>query len=186
MWRVNVDIPDLGRPGNTADFGTRYALPREPVIPAEPVPLDGRLTQRFGNRYDLPVGNGPIDPRLIDDVRRYAAPMLWFLKDRQELGRLLLAGNGDDSGSWERNGVTASRWCGAPAGVVQALILARILGDAELEALALEKLDRERDHLIEGFGGTFPQAVGYWAEEMLDYSPVDISDLLQLNMYRNS
>ncbi|MDQ7905934.1 hypothetical protein RB614_15565 [Phytohabitans sp. ZYX-F-186] len=169
-WQVDVKVPDLGRPG-TADFATRYTLPREPVI------RDGRLTQRYDSGYDWPIGDGPVDQRLIDDVRRFAASMLWFLKDRQELGRLLLAGNGN-SGTWENNGITASPWSGAPAGLVQALILARVTGDTELEALAYDKPERERDHIVIGFGGTFPQAVGYWAEQIVPHSPVDISDLL--------
>jgi hypothetical protein len=171
-WQVDVAVPDLGRPG-TADFATRYSLPRELVT------RDGRLTQRYDGGYEWPIGGAAMDQRLIDDVRRFAASMLWFLKDRQELGRLLLAGDGE-SGAWEKDGVTASPWCHAPAGVVQALILARVTGDSELEALVHAKLERERDHVVRGFGGTFPQAVGYWAEQMVEDSPVDIWDLLTL------
>jgi hypothetical protein len=171
-WQVNVGVPDLGRPG-TVDFMTDYSLPRELVA------RDGRLAERYGGGYPWPIGNAAMDQRLIDDVRRFAASMLWFLKDRRELGRLLLAGDGE-RGAWEKDGIRARPWCHAPAGVVQAVILARVTGDTELEALAHAKLERERDHVVMGFGGTFPQAVGDWAEQMLEDSPVDISDLLTL------
>jgi len=64
------------------------------------------------------------------------------------------------------------------------VILARVTGDNELEALALDKLHRDRDDTINGFGGTLAQAVAYWANQMVEGSPVGIPDLLELNKRR--
>jgi hypothetical protein len=183
-WHVHVYDPQL-RPAGTAWFTTHYS-PTRPRrwLPDEPVVDHDWPYRRFDDGYDWPSGNGPLDPLLVEHVRRFAIGMLWFLKDRGELGRLLLAGSGDERGSWERDGVTASPYAGAPAGVVQAVILARMVGDRELDALALDKLHREREQPVDGFGGTFAQAVGYWASEKADHYPVDISDLVELDKRR--
>lgn len=178
QWHVELDIPEL-RPPATLAFGICCTPHRQ--WPR----TDPELRPGSHDGYDWPVGAGPIDARLVEDVRQLAVAMLWFLRDRRELGRLLLAGDGN-TGSWERESITARPWAGAPAAVVQAVILARILSDTELEAEALAKIERERDHLVKGFNDTFPHAVGYWATQIAQHSPVDICDLTNLATRRRT
>jgi hypothetical protein len=58
----------------------------------------------------------PIEPRLVAEGRSFVARMLWFLKDRAELARLLLAGAGDEPGLWRRDDIVAARLSGAASG----------------------------------------------------------------------
>jgi hypothetical protein len=56
----------------------------------------------------------PIEPRLVAEGRSFVARMLWFLKDRAELARLLLAGAGHEPGLWRRDAsVGRCQWPGA-------------------------------------------------------------------------
>jgi hypothetical protein len=122
----------------------------------------------------------PIEPRLVAEGRSFVARMLWFLKDRAELARLLLAGAGDEPGLWRRDDIVAARLSGAASGLVQAIILARLSGDADLERMAKAKLEATADVDVAGFGGTFSAAVGWYATEHAAWSPVDLSDLAPL------
>jgi len=66
-WHVNVDDPQLGSTG-TAWFSTRYAPSRPPALAGEPAVLDTRPSQGYCRGYDWPVGNGPVDPVLVQDA----------------------------------------------------------------------------------------------------------------------
>jgi hypothetical protein len=184
-WQVEVGDQYLRFPG-TAAFVTSYAPFRDwQAAPQEPATVEDQRYRRHNHGYVWPNGSGPLDTELVDDVRTLAPAMLWFLKDRAELGRLLLHGRpGRVPDFWTRDGVTAMPYAGQPAGLVQAVILARVTGDAELETLALDKLQRERDQPANNFEEPFSQTVGYWAGQMAAQSPADISDLQALSRQR--
>ncbi|MDW5326934.1 hypothetical protein [Plantactinospora sp. KLBMP9567] len=173
-WQVDVGDEELGRPDSAACW-TRYRIDDNLVGGS-----DGKHSRNWTN-YPWPVSGGGLDPALIEDVRRFAPIMLWFLRDRHDLGLILLAGDEAPTSSlMVRDGVEATRWSGGAAGLVQAMILARSASDPQLEALAVAKLDRMREQEVHGFGGSFAEAVGHWAEREVAWSPVDISDLVAL------
>jgi hypothetical protein len=173
-WQVDVGDEQLSAAGSAA-FWTRYSVDDELVGGGE-----GKLS-RNRTHYPWPVAGGGLDPDLVDDVRRFALVMLWFLRDRHDLGLLLLGGDeSPGSSAVVRDGVRAMRWTGGASGLVQAIMLARSTHDPELEALAAAKLDRLRGQDVDGFGGSFAEAVGHWASQQVAQSPVDLSDLVAL------
>jgi hypothetical protein len=175
QWDVHAADAELGRLAPGSLFRAVLSVQDELVA------VEGRPPERrFRGEYAWPESGAPLEPRLIAEGLRFAARMLWFLNDRAALGRLLLAGEGDEPGRWQRDGIVAARFSGAASGLVQAIILARFSGDADLERMAKAKLAAAGDVEVRGFGGTFGEAVGREATEYRAWSPVDLSDLVPL------
>ncbi|MCM0676166.1 hypothetical protein NCC78_15925 [Micromonospora phytophila] len=167
-WRVDVGDAELREPGPPA-FWTRYYITDKLVGGQR-----GVLSRNFTG-HPWPVAGGDLSDSLVQDVARFAPQMLWFLRDRYDLGLMLL------NGKAEKEGVEGDRWAGPTAGLVQSVILARTAPFPELEALAMTRLDRHRNDEVLGFVGTFSQSVGHWASQYSTSTVVDISDLCALN-----
>jgi hypothetical protein len=175
QWDVYAADDELSRLAPGSLFRARFSVQDE-LVAVEGCPPE----RRFRGEYAWPVGGAPLEPRLIAEGQRFATRMLWFLNDRAALGRLLLAGEGDEPGRWQSDGIVAARFSGAASGVVEAIILARSSNDADLERMAKTKLDAAGDVEVNGFGGTFSEAIGFYATEYRAWSPVDLSDLVSL------
>jgi hypothetical protein len=94
--------------------------------------------------------------------------MLWFLTHRLDLGMILLFGDEESDMRISCGDVMGSRWGDVGAGV-QAVILACTIPDPESEAMALAKL---------AAGEVSKRRVHHWASVDREWSPVDISDLV--------
>lgn len=97
---------------------------------------------RKGYRYFWPRTGEEIGSDLLADIVRYGRHALAFVRDRRDLGELLLAGRDVHRGPvWARLG------SGSAEGgrLVLALVLARDGGDEELERAALAKLANDGD-----------------------------------------
>jgi hypothetical protein len=158
-WQVDVGDEQVRSP-NTAMWTHYRPAPDLTFTPED------RPRPNFDG-YPWPVSGGGLDDRLVRDVTRFAAAMLWFAADRRELGAMLLH---DARGGLPvtRGDVAGSRWGELAAGVVQAVILARAIPDPELEATALAKI---------AAGEVALDSVRHWVGSYREWSPVDISDL---------
>jgi hypothetical protein len=102
---------------------------------------------------------------------------LAFVADRRDLGRLLLS-----EGDVTRGELSAFLRSGpAPSRLVYSVMIARDLGDKELERAALDTLARKRGRPSRGWTGTFGAAVAHWANEAAKKTGVDLSDLISLS-----
>jgi hypothetical protein len=172
-WSVDVGDEMLSQPDSTA-FRTTYAID-DALVGGE----DRRVDSRNWIGYPWPTTGVGLDKDLVGDVRRFAPLMLWFLRDRRELGLMLLRGDETPASSAERReGVEGRRWSGGAASLVHAVILARHMGDPGLERFAFDKLRRHRDQHVEGLNGTVAQAVARWAKDAERWAPVDVRDLI--------
>ncbi|GAA4258782.1 hypothetical protein GCM10022255_080780 [Dactylosporangium darangshiense] len=170
-WGVYAVDDELDRLAPGTVFMAVFDVQDELVVEGNPP------ERRRRGEYAWPWIDDRLEPRLVAEGQRFASRMLWFLKDRAELARVLLAGTGDEPGQWRRDGIVATRFSGAASGLVQATILARLIGDAELERMARAKLDAAADVEVAEYGGPFSAAVGYFATKYGAWSPVDLSDL---------
>jgi hypothetical protein len=137
----------------------------------------GEEPRRHFTGYQWPVSGTGLDAQLVRDVARFAAPMLWFLDDRHDLGMMLLHHGTSDAGFIRRGEVLGRRWGELAAGIAQAVILGRAIPDPELEDLAFARLDA---------GLASGQSVGRWAGLFQQWSPVDIGDLIRLDRYSSA
>jgi hypothetical protein len=161
-WQVDVGDGQVRSP--TTAMWTHYDLAPGLTFGPEERP------RRGFDGYPWPVAGGELDSQLVRDIARFAAAMLWFLTDRRDLGMMLLHGDDRSNMRITRGDIVGSRWGEAGAGMVQAVILARAIPDPELEAFAFAKL---------ADGTVSKKSVRYWAELDREWSPVDISDLVQ-------
>jgi hypothetical protein len=90
----------------------------------ELVAVDGHAPERrCRGDYGWPMSGDSLEPRLVVEGRDFAFRMLWFLKDRAALGRLLLAGKGNESSSQPRTRTTIASfrlcksWPDDPTGI---------------------------------------------------------------------
>lgn len=161
QWQVGVGDEEIRSP--TTAMWTHY----------EPAPdlAEYDRPKRGLTGYQWPTTPGALDDELIRDVTRFARQMLWFLADRRDLGRLLLYWSETGDHRLQRREVAGSGWGEPAAGIAQAIIMARVTADPELEEAALALVN----------SGEVPgRRVGRWAREFRSWSPVDISDLEQL------
>jgi hypothetical protein len=137
--------------------------------------LDPFLAQRFGgvralleppydDTFEWPTAIRRVDPALIASLTTTGAEFMRSVDSRQSLVLTLLRDTVSNSGS-------------SPARLVKALILARDLGDAELEKLVLEKLDRHGDEIDPSNGNSFRTIAEFWAAAYAKLVPVDLQDL---------
>ncbi len=173
QWQVGVGDGAI-RSDSTA-LWTHY----RPNPATELAPADRPRSNFSGYPWPL-LGSRP-DEQIVRDITRFAASMLWFLRDRHDLGLMLL--HGEDEGSdirVTRGEIVGSRWGEASAGLVQAVVLARAIPDRELERRALAKLARLGDEARGLRAERFRESVGDWAVRDSQWSPVDLSDLTAL------
>ena len=168
QWSVYAVDDELDRLAPGSVFMAVFEVQDELVVEGNPP------ERRCRGEYAWPWIDDPLEPRLVAEGRRFASRMLWFLKDRAELARVLLAGTGNEPGQWRRDGIVATRFTGAASSLVQAVILARLIGDADLERRAGAKLDAAADVEVAEFG-IFSAAVGHFATKFGAWSPVDLS-----------
>jgi hypothetical protein len=169
QWQVGV-CDEVVR-STTMALWTQYK-PSPDLISAA-----GEEPRRNFTGYQWPVTGTRLDPQLVRDVARFAAPMPWFLAGRHDLGTMLLHHDAADSGYIRRGEVMGRRWGELAAGIAEAIVLARAIPDRGLEDRAFAVLDA---------GHASGQAVGRWAGLFQHWSPVDISDLERLDRYSSS
>ena len=131
--------------------------------------------------YPWPASGTPLAAEVSTAVTRYGPPSLGFVRDRRDLGLLLLT-----DGHVRRGGV----WSFAPANneparLAQAVLLARHAGDPVLERAAVAKLrERGEDPVAPWPGCLFRQAVAQWAGQYSKATGIDLGDLARLKRKR--
>jgi hypothetical protein len=134
-----------------------------------------------GACYPWPAGGTPLAAEAAAAVTQYGPVSLHFVRDRHDLGLLLLA-----DAHVHRGRV----WSFAPtnnesARIVQAILLARHSGDHDLERAALVKLrDRGEEPVAPWPDALFRQAVADWAKQYSKATGIDLSDLAKLKRKR--
>ena len=131
------------------------------------------------NGYTRPTPSGDLSARLIFDLARWVRPALAFVADRRHLGYLLL-----NEGDVRRGELSTFLLHLSPSRLVYSFMLARDLGDTELEHAVFRKLARNRDCAAAG-SKTFGAAVAYWANEIARETGVDLSDLVTASKKAN-
>lgn len=129
-----------------------------------------------GYSYPVPTARQPLDPATLADLVEYAPAATSFVRDRADLGGLLLA-----DGDVHRGPV----WADLPpntaaARLAKAVILARSAGDGTLEEQALRTLAERGDRDVTWVPGEpylFRDAVADWARKYAKVVGVDLSDL---------
>ncbi|MFD7732559.1 hypothetical protein ACFV6F_19485 [Kitasatospora phosalacinea] len=153
---VRIDHPTLARPVNPTD------------IPQ-------------GAGYPWPVVGSSLAAEAAASLERYGRPSLEFVRDRHDLGLLLLA-----DAHVHRGGV----WSFAPANseparVAQAILLARHSGDQDLERSAVAKLRQRGEEPLAPYPDyLFRQSVADWARQYARVTGVDLGDLAMLKRKR--
>jgi hypothetical protein len=136
--------------------------------------LRGEDPEDWENGYCRPTPGQGLPARLVFDLARWVRAGLGFVTDRRDLGRLLLS-----EVDVRRGELSAFLRPGpAPARLVHSIMIARDLGDRELERAGLDKLARDRDRAIRGWIETFGAAVAHWATQAAERTGVDLSDLI--------
>ncbi|MFL6057143.1 MAG: hypothetical protein ACJ72W_30235 [Actinoallomurus sp.] len=139
-------------------------------------PLSG--DPRGRDRYFWPRTGEDLDPDAVHEIARYGRPAVSFVRDRADLGRLLLSADDVHRGPV---------WGKLPPGeseairLVNAVIIARDSGDADLEAAAMAKLAGEGDRDVSWAPGhpyLFRDAVADHAKKVAGRVDVDLSDLI--------
>jgi hypothetical protein len=145
-----------------------HPVPSAPPNPPQHTPPPG---------YPWPVDGSPLASEVAAAVTAYTRPSLDFVRDRHDLGMLLLA---DDD--VHRAGVWYSATVGSPAArLTAAILLARHYGDRELERAAVATLrERGEDVLPRTDDRLFREEVAYWAAMYATSSGVDLGDLRKL------
>jgi hypothetical protein len=125
--------------------------------------------------YRRPVAGEVLSPHLVEEVTHWAPAALAFVRDRADLGRLLLS----ESDVLRADVRGFLRWGNLPSRLVAAVVIARDSGDVALEAMALEFLrSHENDHR-QGWEPTFGASVARWAKDSSAKVDVSVEDLVQ-------
>jgi hypothetical protein len=130
--------------------------------------------------YPWPSGGGQLAAEASAAVIQYGPASLGFVRDRHDLGQLLLA---DDH--VHRGDV----WAFAPANsepgrLAQAILLARHAEDQALERVAVAKLRNRGEDLVGPRRDPFRHAVADWARQYSKATGIDLSDLAKLKRKR--
>src|SRR5262249_32979059 len=118
-----------------------------------------------------PTSARPLDEQLLADLSTHGRDALAAVADRRDLCLLLL-----EEEAVERGALSIPLNANSSARLVQALTLARHMGDGGLEKTVLDTLDRRR-HRIDSNGNTYGEVVAYWAAVLRDYVPVAVDDV---------
>lgn len=173
-WTVFIEDATYG---NHHPLGPSAVWVRPPEKSAEDrvrEHLRGEDPEDWENGYRRPAPSQSLPARLVFDLARWVRPALVFVADRRDLGRLLLS-----EVDVRRGQLSVSLGSGpAPGRLVYSIMIARDLGDRELERAGLDKLARNQDRAIRGWIETFGAAVAYCANQAAERTGVDLSDLV--------
>ncbi|MGW1169135.1 hypothetical protein [Streptomyces sp. NPDC002550] len=134
-----------------------------------------------GACYPWPVGGTPLAPQAAAAVTEYGPVSLLFVRDRHDLGLLLLADDHVHRGRVWSFAPTNTE----PARIAKAILLARHSGDQDLERAAVVKLrDRGEEPVAPWPDYLFRQAVADWAKQYSKATGIDLSDLARLKRKR--
>lgn len=133
--------------------------------------------------YHWPTSKDALDDAAVEDIRAFGPAAVSFVSDRADLGRLMLAPEDVQRGRvWAHLPANTE-----PSRLAKALILARHVHDADLEAAALNKLQREAERDITWVPGQpylFRQAAADWARQYGSAVDVDLNDVVRLKRRR--
>ncbi|HVQ90189.1 MAG TPA: hypothetical protein VMU51_04065 [Mycobacteriales bacterium] len=121
--------------------------------------------------YPWPVSGQQLPAGLIEDIARYAIPAMEFVASRVDLASLLLQ-EGEVRRGELRAQLTENT---SPSRLVKAVILARELGDHQIEQAAFQKLRSQHEKRLHGV--PYEKLVAQWAREYASDTDVDIRDL---------
>ncbi|AZQ40047.1 hypothetical protein EJ357_47230 [Streptomyces cyaneochromogenes] len=134
-----------------------------------------------GACYGWPASGTPLAPEVTAAVTQYGPLSLCFVRDRHDLGLLLLADAHVHRGSVWSFAPTNNE----PARLAQALLLARHSGDQDLERAAVAKLrNRGEEPVAPRPDYLFRHAVADWAKQYSKATGIDLSDLAPLKRKR--
>ncbi|MEV6295025.1 hypothetical protein AB0M41_32410 [Streptomyces sp. NPDC051896] len=134
-----------------------------------------------GACYPWPASGSPLAREATAAVTEYGRPSLHFVRDRHDLGMLLLADTHVHRDSVWSFAPTNNE----PARLAQAILLARHCGDQELERAAVAKLRRRGEGPVAPWPDyLFRQAVADWAKQYSKATGIDLSDLAKLKRKR--
>ncbi|MFI8829268.1 hypothetical protein [Streptomyces sp. NPDC053431] len=126
--------------------------------------------------YPWPERGYPLDAEASTAFAEFAHLSLRFVRDRRDLGRLLLADVPIHRGSVWSVASTISE----PARLAQALLLARHAGDQDLEQSALSKLQQKGEELVDPWPNVlFREAVADFAEAYSKATGVYMGDVFK-------
>lgn len=148
-----------------------------------PTPPDGANPTNIppAAGYPWPVAGTPLAPEAAAAVTEYGPVSLRFVRDRHDLGLLLLA----DAHVHRDRVRSFAPTNNEPARIAQAILLARHSGDQDLERAAVVKLrDRGEEPVAPWPDYLFRQAVADWAKQYSKATGVDLSDLAKLKRKR--
>jgi hypothetical protein len=158
-WPLGPCAVEIRPPEKSAEDSAREAVRRE-------------YGEDWENGYTRPTPSADLSARLIFDLARWVRPALAFVADRRDLGYLLL------KEGVVRRGELSTFLYPSSSRLVYSILLARHLGDAELEHAAFRTLAQNRDRTIAGRLETFGAAVAHSANEIGREAGVDLSDLV--------
>ncbi|MDT7847899.1 hypothetical protein [Streptomyces justiciae] len=134
-----------------------------------------------GACYAWPASGTPLAPEATAAVTQYGPLSLGFVRDRHDLGLLLLADAHVHRGSVWSFAPTNNE----PARLAKAILLARHSGDQNLERAAVAKLrNRGEEPVTPRPDYLFRQAVADWAKQYSRNTGIDLSDLALLKRKR--
>jgi hypothetical protein len=174
VWEVFVEDATYGNGSPLGPCAVWVRPPEKPVEAKAREAVSGERGEDWENGYRRPTPGQGLSARLVFDLARWARPALAFVADRRDLGYLLL-----NESDVRRGEVSALLGSGLHASrLVNSVMLARDLGDDELERAALDKLARNRDRPTQGWSETFGAEVAYWAGQYAATAGVDLADLV--------
>jgi hypothetical protein len=170
-WTVFTD--DAALRERMADFGGVSVEINPPLPPGAAEPGDVPPLVRL----PWPTGAGPLAPDVAAGVARHGPAALGFVRDRHDLGLLLLAAT-----HVHRDGVSSfAPAYSEPARLAKAIVLARHAGDVELERRAVAKLRARGEEPVGRWSGhRFRHTVADWALKYAKATGVDLGDLVAL------
>lgn len=131
--------------------------------------------------YHWPASGSPLPAEVSTAITQYAPASLQFVRDRHDLGLLLLA----DAHVRRGRVWSFSPTNNEPARLAQAILLARQAADRDLERSAVVKLrDRGEQPVAPWPDYLFRQAVADWAKQYSQATGVDLTDLAKLKWKR--
>ncbi len=134
-----------------------------------------------GACYPWPAKGTPLGGQATAAVTEYGRPSVHFVRDRHDLGLLLLA----DTHVHRDSVWFCAPATNEPARLAQAILLARHRGDHELERAAVAKLRRRGEEPVAPRPDyLLRHAVADWAKQYSKATGIDLSDLAALKRKR--
>jgi hypothetical protein len=133
-----------------------------------------------GACYPWPMSGSPLAAEVSTAIAQYGHPSLRFVRDRHDLGLLLLADAHVHRGEVWSFAPTNNE----PSRLAKAILLARHAGDHHLEQAAVAKLRDRSEKRVAGPDYPFRHAVADWARQYSKATGIDLSDLAKLKQKR--